>query len=39
MVDYAQSLAAVALFSSNILFWAESGYFNATAELKPKLYT
>ncbi|MCX2983046.1 acyltransferase [Halieaceae bacterium IMCC14734] len=37
--EFAQSLAAVALFSSNILFWSESGYFAPVAELKPLLHT
>ena len=37
--DYAQSLAAVSLFSSNFLFWLESGYFAAAAEAKPMLHT
>lgn len=37
--DYSQSLAAVACFSSNILFWYESGYFDAASELKPLLHT
>lgn len=36
---FAQSLVAVVAFSSNILFWKESGYFAATAELKPLLHT
>jgi peptidoglycan/LPS O-acetylase OafA/YrhL len=39
MKDFAQSLAAVATFSSNILFLLESGYFDTTAELKPLLHT
>lgn len=39
MKDFAQSLAAVATFSSNILFLIESGYFDTTAELKPLLHT
>ena len=26
-------------FSSNILFWMESGYFGVSAELKPLLHT
>lgn len=39
MKDFAQSLAAVATFSSNILFWRESGYFDIAAELKPLLHT
>lgn len=37
--DFSQSLIAVNLFSSNILFWKESGYFAAAAELKPLLHT
>lgn len=37
--DFAQSLSAVSIFSSNFLFWIESGYFAAAAELKPLLHT
>ena len=37
--DFGQSLVAVSTFSSNILFWQESGYFNTAAELKPLLHT
>tara|TARA_B110000444_G_scaffold241668_1_gene258286 strand:- start:682 stop:2628 length:1947 start_codon:yes stop_codon:yes gene_type:complete len=37
--DFGQSLIAVSTFSSNILFWFESGYFQPTAELKPLLHT
>ncbi len=37
--DFGQSLVAVSTFSSNILFWLESGYFDTTAELKPLLHT
>ncbi|WP_424941349.1 acyltransferase family protein [Aliiroseovarius sp. S253] len=37
--DYSQSLVAVSLFSSNFLFWMESGYFEAGADLKPLLHT
>ena len=37
--SFAKSLVAVPLFSSNILFWRESGYFDADAELKPLLHT
>jgi peptidoglycan/LPS O-acetylase OafA/YrhL len=37
--DFAQSLVAVVFFASNILFWRESGYFAADAELKPLLHT
>lgn len=34
-----RSVAAVATFSSNFLFWSESGYFDVSAELKPLLHT
>ena len=37
--DFSKSLAAVNSFSSNILFWQESGYFEPGAELKPLLHT
>lgn len=37
--DFLQSLAAVATFSSNFLFWREGGYFGAASELKPLLHT
>src|SRR6056297_1339994 len=37
--DFSQSVAAVILFSSNVLFWQESGYFDGAAELKPLLHT
>ena len=37
--DFGESLIAVSTFSSNFLFWLESGYFEATAELKPLLHT
>lgn len=36
---FAKSVVAVSLFSSNILFWSESGYFETSAELKPLLHT
>lgn len=39
MKDFSQSLIAVSVFSSNILFWLESGYFDTAAELKPLLHT
>lgn len=38
-LDFGQSLGAVALFSSNVLFFSESGYFDAPAEVKPLLHT
>jgi peptidoglycan/LPS O-acetylase OafA/YrhL len=39
MKDFSQSLVAVSLFASNILFWRESGYFDAAAAEKPLLHT
>lgn len=33
------SITATTLFSSNILFWQESGYFDAPSLLKPLLHT
>src|SRR5690606_5400496 len=39
LMDFAQSLVAVATFSSNILFWSETGYFDGASELKPLLHT
>ena len=37
--DFGESLLAVSVFSSNILFWQESGYFAAEAEFIPLLHT
>ena len=37
--DFGQSLVAVSTFSSNILFWKVSGYFDTAAELYPLLHT
>lgn len=37
--DFSESLIAVSFFLSNILFWTESNYFSAAAELKPLLHT
>lgn len=37
--DFSESIAAVVLFASNILFWREEGYFAPAAELKPLLHT
>ena len=39
MLDFSESLVATALFSSNLLFWKEAGYFDTAAELKPLLHT
>lgn len=37
--SFSRSLIATALFSSNFLFWSQTGYFDTTAELKPLLHT
>lgn len=37
--DFGQSLVAVSIFASNVLFWHESGYFSHGAEEKPLLHT
>jgi peptidoglycan/LPS O-acetylase OafA/YrhL len=39
MKDFSQSLVAVSSFSSNFLFWRESGYWDTASELKPLLHT
>jgi peptidoglycan/LPS O-acetylase OafA/YrhL len=39
MKDFSESLLAVSLFSSNILFWQETGYWGVVNELKPLLHT
>lgn len=39
LIAMSKSLVAATLFSSNILFWRESGYFDTAAELKPLLHT
>jgi peptidoglycan/LPS O-acetylase OafA/YrhL len=39
VIDLGQSAIATALFSSNILFYFESGYFGGAAEMKPLLHT
>ena len=37
--SFSQSVLAVSVFASNILFWKSSGYFDASAEEKPLLHT
>ncbi len=37
--EFGESLIATAFFSSNVLFWHQSGYFRAPAEMKPLLHT
>ena len=39
MKDFSESVAAVSVFLSNMLFWKESGYFAAASEQKPLLHT
>ncbi len=39
MQRFSQSVAAVSVFASNILFWRQSGYFDTANELKPLLHT
>lgn len=38
-VEFSRSLIAIVFFSSNILFWKESGYFANAASEKPLLHT
>lgn len=37
--QFSRSIIAVSFFSSNFLFWMESGYFDSAAEMKPLLHT
>jgi len=37
--EFGRSLVATALFSSNVLFWREAGYFDGPADMKPLLHT
>jgi peptidoglycan/LPS O-acetylase OafA/YrhL len=37
--EFGQSLAALGLFSTNLLFYFEHGYFDGPSELKPLLHT
>ena len=39
LVRAGRATAAVSVFASNFLFWQESGYFSAQAEVKPLLHT
>lgn len=38
MKEFSESLVAAATFTSNILFWRQTGYFEAAAELKPLIH-
>ena len=37
--DFSESLSATIAFSSNLLFWKQSGYFAGPAHMKPLLHT
>jgi peptidoglycan/LPS O-acetylase OafA/YrhL len=37
--DFSKSLVATTLFTSNVLFWEQSGYFDLAADVKPLLHT
>ena len=39
MEDFARSLVAVSTFSSNILFWQTSRYWETSSDIKPLLHT
>jgi peptidoglycan/LPS O-acetylase OafA/YrhL len=39
LIGFGQSVIAVVLFLSNVLFWRTSGYFGGDAELEPLLHT
>jgi peptidoglycan/LPS O-acetylase OafA/YrhL len=39
VLGLSKSVLATTLFSSNFLFWKQSGYFDVSAELKPLLHT
>tara|TARA_B100000795_G_scaffold10935_1_gene7655 strand:- start:49 stop:2088 length:2040 start_codon:yes stop_codon:yes gene_type:complete len=39
LLEFARSLVSLIFFSSNFLFWSESGYFNTNTEFKPLTHT
>ena len=39
LIEFGESLIATSSFTSNILFWLRTGYFETSAELKPLLHT
>lgn len=39
LTEFLNSVMAVSIFASNILFWSQSGYFDTGADLKPLLHT
>ncbi len=38
-IPFSKSIIATSLFSSNMLFWSEAGYFDSSAFVKPLLHT
>jgi peptidoglycan/LPS O-acetylase OafA/YrhL len=39
LLTFAKSAASVALFSANLFFWRDSGYFSAANDYKPLIHT
>jgi peptidoglycan/LPS O-acetylase OafA/YrhL len=39
LAAFGDSVTAVFLFASNVLFWSDSGYFDTASEMKPLLHT
>jgi peptidoglycan/LPS O-acetylase OafA/YrhL len=39
LIDFSESVVATTLFSSNILFYSKSGYFDAASDFRPLLHT
>ena len=39
LIDYSETIISAVGFSSNIILWLQSGYFDPSAELKPLLHT
>eukprot|EP00998_Keelungia_sp_KM082_P001830 NODE_121_length_2601_cov_58.040420_g117_i0.p1 GENE.NODE_121_length_2601_cov_58.040420_g117_i0~~NODE_121_length_2601_cov_58.040420_g117_i0.p1 ORF type:complete len:636 (+),score=1.48 NODE_121_length_2601_cov_58.040420_g117_i0:367-2274(+) len=39
LLSFWKSFAAASLFTSNVFFWTDTGYFGGAAELKPLLHT
>ncbi|MBN56093.1 acyltransferase family protein [Thalassolituus sp. UBA3500] len=39
LIDYGKSLLGVATFTSNFVFYSESGYFDVASEMKPLIHT
>jgi peptidoglycan/LPS O-acetylase OafA/YrhL len=39
LASFGKSVTAVFAFSSNVLFWRETGYFDTASDLKPLLHT